>query len=219
MCQNMSCQQPSTINIIEEDHNVKINYCCVAVLLNACISRSRLPLPMRSRSAPERPLRKMSSNRSRMHLRKSSGIQLSIVSSGPKIAMQDLEKGSVDAAAAGLSFDDWMALMKKEGSEVKDPSLFKQAIIGKDKIVVLVHKDNPVSKLSKEQLKGIFTGKIGNWKEVGGKDLSIIIVWGKLIPGTNSMFVKNMLDGEQPAERCPGCNDGRGCTSECVFKP
>ncbi|MBA4374412.1 MAG: phosphate ABC transporter substrate-binding protein, partial [Thermodesulfovibrio sp.] len=68
--------------------------------------------------------------------------------------------------------------------------------IGKDKIVVLLHKDNPVTQLSKDQLKGMFTGKITNWKEVGGKDLPVIVVWGKLIPGTNSLFVKNMLDGE-----------------------
>lgn len=129
------------------------------------------------------------------HFEKATGIKLHIISSGPKIAMRDLEEGAVDAAAAGLTFDDWMGLMKKEGAEVKDPASLQQVTIGKDKIVVLVHKNNPVSKLSKEQLKGIFTGKTGNWKDVGGKDMAIIVVWGKLIPGTNSLFVKHMLDG------------------------
>lgn len=123
-----------------------------------------------------------------------SGIRLSIISSGPKIALQDLDKGVVDAAAAGLSFDDWMALMKKEGAEMKNPGAFQQVQIGKDRIIVLVHKDNPVAALSKEQLTGLFTGKIGNWRDVGGKDLPVIVVWGKLIPGTNSMFSKHMLD-------------------------
>lgn len=130
------------------------------------------------------------------HFEKATGIKLQIIASGPKIALQDLEKGTVDAAAAGLTFDDWMNLMKKEGAEVKDPASLQQVTIGKDKIVVLVHKDNPVAKLSKEQLKGVFTGKITNWKDVGGKDMPIIVVWGKLIPGTNSLFVKNMLDGQ-----------------------
>jgi len=123
-----------------------------------------------------------------------SGIRLSIISSGPKIALQDLDKGAVDAAAAGLSFDDWMALMKKEGAEVKNPAAFQQVNIGKDRIIVLVHKDNPVAALSKEQASGLFTGKIGNWRDVGGKDMPVIVVWGKLIPGTNSMFSKHMLD-------------------------
>ena len=43
-------------------------------------------------------------------------------------------------------------------------------VIGYDAIAVFVHKSNPVTNLTKAQLKGIFTGKIKNWKEVGGKD-------------------------------------------------
>lgn len=127
---------------------------------------------------------------------KATGIKLQIIPSGPKIALLDLERNAVDAAAAGLSFDQWIELMKKEGVEIKDPGVFQQFIIGKDKIIVFVHKDNPVSKLSKEELKNIFTGKIINWKNVGGKDMPIIIVWGKLIQGTNSIFINKILDGE-----------------------
>jgi phosphate transport system substrate-binding protein len=48
-------------------------------------------------------------------------------------------------------------------------------VIGYDAVAVFVNKDNPVTDLSKEQLKGIFTGKIKNWKEVGGKDAPIAV--------------------------------------------
>jgi phosphate transport system substrate-binding protein len=126
---------------------------------------------------------------------KATGIKLNIIASGPKIALQDLDKGAVDAAAAGLALDDWLALMKKEGADVKDPAGLQPTVIGKDSIIILTHPSNPVSALSKDQLAGLFSGKIANWKEVGGKDVPVIVVWGKLIPGTNSLFTKNILGG------------------------
>lgn len=42
-----------------------------------------------------------------------------------------------------------------------------------DALVVITHKDNPVSNISLEQLRGIYKGRITNWKEVGGKDAPI----------------------------------------------
>lgn len=48
-------------------------------------------------------------------------------------------------------------------------------VIGYDAVAVFVNKENPINDLSKEQLKGIFTGKIKNWKEVGGKDAPIVV--------------------------------------------
>jgi phosphate transport system substrate-binding protein len=46
-------------------------------------------------------------------------------------------------------------------------------LIGTDTIAVVVNEKNPVTGLSLAQLRGIFTGKIKNWKEVGGQDLQI----------------------------------------------
>ncbi|HEY3308165.1 MAG TPA: substrate-binding domain-containing protein [Desulfuromonadaceae bacterium] len=126
---------------------------------------------------------------------KATGLTLSVISNGPKQAFLDLDKGNVEAAAAGLSYDEWQKLMAKEGNEIKNPAGYQSAVIGKDRIAVITHKDNRIEKLTKEQLQGIFTGKIANWKEVGGKDMPILVVWGTLIPGTNTMFTKIILDG------------------------
>lgn len=131
---------------------------------------------------------------------KAYGLDLSIISSGPKQAFLDLDRGTVDAAAAGLSFDDWMALLKKEGVDVADSKAYQAVIIGKDKVIVIVHKDNPVAKLSKEQLTDVFSGKITNWKDVGGNDAPILVVWGGLTQGTNSMFVKHIMGGAKPTD-------------------
>lgn len=131
---------------------------------------------------------------------KATGIKLNIIASGPKNAMLDLERGDLDAAAAGLTMAAWLDLMKKEMAEVKDPSALQAFPIGKDRIVVITHPSNPVKKLSKEQLQGIFTGQIGSWKEVGGPDQPILVVWGKLIQGTNNMFITKALEGKQPTK-------------------
>lgn len=70
-------------------------------------------------------------------------------------------------------------------------------IIGYDAIAVFVHQSNPVRSLTKKQLKGIFTGQIKNWKEVGGPDAPITpnteILTGKR--ATVEMFQEMVLDG------------------------
>jgi len=50
------------------------------------------------------------------------------------------------------------------------------ALIAKDGIGMIVNKSNPVAGLSKEQVIGIYTGQITNWKEVGGDDAPITVV-------------------------------------------
>lgn len=127
---------------------------------------------------------------------KATGIKISFLKVGSKNAFGELLKGSVEAATADVGFEDLMGIAKKEKMEAGDPSVYQHAVIGKDKLVFFIHKDNTVAKLTKEQLKGIFTGRMTNWKEVGGKDSLIIVVWGKLSTGTNSLVLKHITDGE-----------------------
>lgn len=132
---------------------------------------------------------------------KAKGITLTLSDQGPDMAFKDLDAGKVDAAAAGLALNDWFDLMQKKGYEVKDKSIYKQRVVGRDKIRVLMHKDlNKVKSLSKEQLKGIFTGKIKNWKEVGGPDQAVVIVNGTKIPGTVKLWQERIMDKEEYAK-------------------
>ncbi len=80
--------------------------------------------------------------------------------------------------------------------EVK-PKILKKGVekylIGRDAIAVLVHKDNPVGELSKEQLAGIFTGKITNWSEVGGSDMGINVYIVNPQSATRKVFREAVL--------------------------
>jgi phosphate transport system substrate-binding protein len=129
-------------------------------------------------------------------MEKSIGIKLVIISDGPSAALRSLDNDLVMAAVGGLSFQDWMAMMEKEGDKPRTPAEYTYREIGKSIIKVIANKGTLVKKLSKDQLKGIFTGKITNWKAVGGVDIPIKIVNGIKIPGTNTMFQKEVMDGE-----------------------
>ncbi|WP_279401693.1 substrate-binding domain-containing protein [Piscibacillus salipiscarius] len=45
--------------------------------------------------------------------------------------------------------------------------------IGREAFVFFVHADNPVDSLKVEEIQGIYSGNITNWKEVGGEDVEI----------------------------------------------
>ncbi len=57
-----------------------------------------------------------------------------------------------------------------------------------DGIAVVVNKDNGVTDLTQQQIKDIYTGKITNWSEVGGKDAPITVVTRESGSGTRSAF-------------------------------
>lgn len=128
-------------------------------------------------------------------LEKEVGVKIVLVDSGPSQALKDLDKGIVEAAAGGVTFADWMAMMEKEGYAIPDKSAYKSRVIGKDIIRVIANKDSGVKTVTKEQLKGIFTGAVKNWKEVGGADKPIVVLVGTKIPGTQSVFQKQVMDG------------------------
>jgi phosphate transport system substrate-binding protein len=135
-------------------------------------------------------------NRIKEPMEKSTGLKLTIISNGPVAAWKDLDKGLVDGAIGGLSFSDWMALMEKEGYKITDAKAYQQREIGRDTIRLILNKNVSVGKLGKQELKEIFTGKVTNWKDVGGPDMPIAVVLGKQIPGTQSFFQAQMMNGE-----------------------
>jgi len=57
----------------------------------------------------------------------------------------------------------------------KNGNIYYQ-IIGYDAVVVYLNRSNPVNSLTRDQVKGIFSGTIRNWKEVGGLDESILVI-------------------------------------------
>ena len=65
--------------------------------------------------------------------------------------------------------------------------------VARDGLAIYVHKSNPVSKLTIEQLRMIFTGKITNWHQVGGKNAPIILYSRENNSGTYEFFKEHVL--------------------------
>lgn len=73
-------------------------------------------------------------------------------------------------------------------------------VLAYDGIAVVTHPSNPVANLTLDQIKGIFTGQITNWAEVGGTDAPIHLVNREAGSGTRGAFEELVLDGELFAE-------------------
>ncbi|SNB46831.1 substrate-binding domain-containing protein [Geobacter sp. DSM 9736] len=130
---------------------------------------------------------------------KSTGIELKATAVGSKVALQKLDAGEADAATAAHSFDELMEVVKKDKVELKNPvdKLKVSHLAPATSYSIIVNRSNPVNALTKEQLAGIFSGTITNWKEVGGNDAPIICVLGNMNPGSNDLFSKTYLDGKK----------------------
>lgn len=66
----------------------------------------------------------------------------------------------------------------------------------KDGLSVYTHESSTVKELSMDQLRDIYTGKITNWKDVGGKDAKIIVYGRENNSGTYAFFKDNVLGGK-----------------------
>ncbi len=63
-----------------------------------------------------------------------------------------------------------------------------ETVLAYDGIAVIVHPDNPVNDLTIDELARIYTGKITNWKELGGEDAAIVVIGREAGSGTRDGF-------------------------------
>lgn len=86
----------------------------------------------------------------------------------------------------------------------KRPTEYKVALDG---LSIYVSAENPIKELTLDQLKNIFTGKIKNWKELGGADMAITVYSRENSSGTYEFFKEHVLQGTDfaaSAQTMPG---------------
>ena len=96
---------------------------------------------------------------------------------GSGAGLESLAAGKTDIGNASRALKDG----EKETGAVEN-------VVAIDGIAVITHKDNTVDNLTAEQLTDIYTGKITNWKDLGGADEAIVVLGREAGSGTRGAF-------------------------------
>ena len=110
---------------------------------------------------------------------------------GSGTGLSQVAEGSVDIGNSDVYAEE------KEGISADELVDHKVAVVG---ITAAVNPNVGITNISKEDLIKVFTGKITNWKDVGGKDQKVVLVNRPDSSGTRAVFNKFGLDDATPAE-------------------
>lgn len=124
-------------------------------------------------------------------MKRNDSSSISVTGGGSGVGFSALINGSIDIAQASRSMKPEEKIKMKDAG--KD---YKETVIAFDALAIVINKGNKIEQLTRDQLKGIFTGKISNWKEVGGADLKIIVYCRESSSGTYEFLKEHVMDNE-----------------------
>lgn len=117
------------------------------------------------------------------YMEKHPSVKINVQGGGSGLGIRSVSQEIIDIGTSSKE----LSTQESEGVNVY--------IIAKDGVVVVVSPENPVEDLSKSQISDIYTGKITNWKDVGGNDGEINVITREDGSGTRSVF-QNIILGE-----------------------
>ena len=106
----------------------------------------------------------------------------------PDIAFPYNPTGSGSGISAVLEGRCDIGLSSRALKDDEKAKGLKPTVLAYDGISIIVNPSNPVKDLTVEQIKDIYTGKISNWKDVGGNDAGIVVVGREAGSGTRDGF-------------------------------
>ncbi len=115
-------------------------------------------------------------------------MRISVTGGGSGTGIAALINGTVDIANASRAIKpEEVAAARANGINPVEH------VVARDAIAVIVHPSNPVSQLTIQQISDMYSGKITNWKEVGGEDQPIVLLSRETNSGTHVFFLEEVL--------------------------
>lgn len=127
-------------------------------------------------------------------IKKNPGARITVTGGGSGVGLAAFLEGTTDIAMSSRKIKVSEKLKMQEAGKN-----YKELIIANDALSVIVHPSNKVDRLTREQLEGIFTGKITNWKQLGGEDQKIIAYSRESSSGTYEFFKEHVMDNKNYA--------------------
>ena len=115
-------------------------------------------------------------------------LSIAVTGGGSGTGIAALINGTVDIANASRAMKD------EEIEEARANGIEPiEHIVAIDALAVIVNPENPVDRLTLPQLADIYTGRITNWKEVGGNDAPIVLLSRETNSGTHVYFLEEVV--------------------------
>lgn len=130
-------------------------------------------------------------------MKKNPNVQMQVTGGGSGVGLAALINGTTEIAASSRSIKTSEIDKLKQRFATRGVGV----PIARDGLAVYLHTSNPVQELTLSQLREIYTGKITNWKQVGGKDAQIILYSRENSSGTYAYFKEFVLLNRDYAPR------------------
>ncbi len=111
-----------------------------------------------------------------------------VSSGGDRHGLKSLILGTCEMAMAGTEVPEDLAKLASDSKvELVSTDIYKDAV------VVVVHPGNPVRDISMRRLRDVFRGAITNWRDLGGKEATIVVTTHEPTSSTFEIFKKAVL--------------------------
>lgn len=139
----------------------------------------------------------LSQKEAETYMKANASASITVIGGGSGVGIAALLDGTTDIAMSSR------ALKMDEKLKIQDAGKsYKEVRIADDALAIIVNPSNPIKKLTREQIENIYTGKINNWKQVGGEDLKIVVYARETSSGTYEFFKDHVLNKKNYASTC-----------------